>query len=139
MALKYRDIEDAFEMITFDGMSDAAAVVNRVESKLYFRDSLGDNDEIPEDAEDNDDYVWMPDKMDLDLGTSLVFRFAREEIPEKYDMVRNIFRSRGAYSRFKDLLDRIGLLDKWYDFESEQTKTALLNWCKENDIVLEEE
>ncbi|MBN1931551.1 MAG: hypothetical protein JW786_08095 [Desulfobacterales bacterium] len=49
-----------------------------------------------------------------------------------------IFRSRGAYSRFKSLLDSAGLLDKWYEFEAEQTKSRLRQWCVENGLQFNE-
>ena len=55
---------------------------------------------------------------------------------EEIEKVYSIFRSRGAYSRYKDLLDDKGLLDKWYKFENERQQAALKEWCVENDIKL---
>jgi hypothetical protein len=48
-----------------------------------------------------------------------------------------IFSRRGAYRRYKDLLEQKGLLDEWYDFEQQRTRQALLDWCEENGIELE--
>ena len=58
----------------------------------------------------------IPHKNDLDLGQALVFEFAASHLPDEYDRVRDIFRRRGAYGRFKDLLDSKGLLETWYRF-----------------------
>jgi hypothetical protein len=41
-----------------------------------------------------------------------------------------MFQRRGAYARFKDLLDREGLLDQWYAYETAVTERALRAWCE---------
>jgi hypothetical protein len=77
-------------------------------------------------------------KNELGLGTDLVFDFVEEHLPEDYDQVRRMFRRGGAYSRYKGLLERRGLLQKWYDFENRREEQALREWCKENDIELDD-
>ena len=50
-------------------------------------------------------------KNDLDLGSRLALRFADQHLPEKAaDKVYDIFRRKGAYARFKDLLESLGIL-----------------------------
>ena len=51
--------------------------------------------------------------------------------------MRRIFHKRGAYARFKDLLQRKNALDRWYDFEAEATEAALREWCEINGITIE--
>jgi len=65
-----------------------------------------------------------------------VFRFVQGQAPELMDDVEDIFRRRGAYGRFKDLLDDIDLLEQWYAYEEQATRTALRAWCDENDVGL---
>ena len=43
----------------------------------------------------------------------------------------------GAYSSYKVLLERRGLLKKWYDTENSREERALRKWCKENEIELD--
>ena len=93
-----------------------------------------DSDELPEDIDDPDKYITIPHQNDLDLGKSLVFEFAAKYLPEEIDLIDFIFHHRGAYSRYKDLLDRKGCLDKWHKFEDERRKTALKQWCLEENI-----
>ena len=90
---------------------------------------------MPDDIDD-EKYISIPDKRELDLGKPLVLDFAREFIPVDYDEVRQIFSRRGAYRRFKDLLVRRGALERWYDFSSKSEETALRQWCAENGIEL---
>ena len=80
--------------------------------------------------------IEIPHKNDLDLGHNLVFEFTASNLPDEYDRVRDIFRHRGAYGRFKDLLDFKGLLDAWHSFENERETKALRRWCDENKIEL---
>ena len=72
----------------------------------------------------------------LDLGKSLVFQFVSENLPGDLDQVERIFRKRGAYSRFKDLLERRNLLEQWYNYETDETSKALRAWCQKNKIEL---
>lgn len=97
---------------------------------------MGDIDEIGDAELDRDTCVEIPHKNDLDLRTSLVFEFVETHIPGAYDHVRQIFRSRGAYGRFKNLLERKGLLENWYDFERRREEETLRHWCLVNKIQL---
>jgi hypothetical protein len=91
-----------------------------------------------EDIEFDDNYLHLPDKFDLDLGQRLVWRFVEIEIPGLEQKVREIFSRKGAYRRWKDFLDRNDLLDKWHTFENASTREALADWCKANEIPIDE-
>lgn len=97
---------------------------------------MGDIDEIGESDADWEQMIEIPHKNDLDFGQNLVFEFIASTLPDEYNRVRDIFRRRGAYGRFKDLLDSKGLLEAWYRFENDREKEALLLWCEENQIEL---
>jgi hypothetical protein len=103
---------------------------------MLYRSETGDIDEIGDAELDWDICVEIPHKNDLDLGISLVFEFVETHIPDAYDHVRQIFRSRGAYGRFKNLLERKGLLENWYDFERRREEETLRHWCLSNNIHL---
>ena len=68
----------------------------------------------------------------------LALRFVGERLPALYNRAADIFRRRGAYRRFKELLTSEGYLKEWYAFETEATDRALREWCHENDIQLGE-
>jgi hypothetical protein len=104
--------------------------------KIYWHSGFGDNDEELPDDIDDEKYIAIPDKKELDLGKPLVLDFAREFLPDDYDEVRHIFSRRGAYRRFKDLLVRRGAIDQWEDFSNKAEEAALREWCAENGIEL---
>jgi hypothetical protein len=91
---------------------------------------------LPDDV-DSDRYIAVPHKNDLDLGKRLVLKFAAEFLADEYDYVRQIFSRRGAYARFKDLLDRHGKLQQWHDYEDRAKKEALREWCQDNEIEID--
>jgi hypothetical protein len=82
------------------------------------------------------DYVEVPHKNELKLGQSLALTFIDQTLPDEYNFVASLFRKRGAYRRFKDMLQYQGLLEKWYEFEAQASDDALLAWCEENEIKL---
>ena len=62
--------------------------------------------------------------------------FVTEYCPELLGKVNNIFSRKGAYSRYKELLESKGLLDKWHNYENQRTKDELRQWCTDNGIEL---
>ena len=91
---------------------------------------------IPDDIEDDEKYVPIPDTRSLDLGHTLAFRFTEAEMAQDYDQVRQMFRRPGAYGRFSRLVDDRALRDHWHRFREEQTRAALAAWCEENGLTL---
>ena len=138
MKIRLSDLEDAL-MFASAGMGmDASAYVDRETGEIYYAGELVDADELPEDLEVSDRYLKIPDKRELDLGQSLVFDFVADHAAEEHDRVRDIFRRRGAYGRFKDFLDDKGLLDTWYRYEEDKTRDALREWCSDEGLNLVE-
>lgn len=121
MPVSFKDILEALEFVSAGGMGEHQAFLCKQSGRVYwhseFSDELG---ELPDDIEDSEKYVPIPDKRELDLGKPLVLDFARQFLPNDIDEVRRIFTRKGAYAKFKDLLDRRGALDHWYDFEKKR-------------------
>ncbi len=101
----------------------------------YASDMAGVND-IPEEAYHSEDWIEIPHKNDLNLGSRLVTRFVADRIPEELGRVRAMFRRRGAYSRYKSFLARRGLLDAWHEYENAREEKALREWCRHNKIEI---
>ena len=112
-----------------------SAIVNKKTGEVFYRSELSGLDEFPEDLEGGA-FIEIPHKNDLDLGRDLVFDFVSSRLPQRLGEVDQIFRSRGAYSRFKSLLVSVGLLEEWYSFEEEQGRSALRQWCKDNGLQI---
>ncbi len=133
------DLADALLFVSSD--YDAEAYVSRETGELFLTGDPGIYDfgeePLPDDVDDPSKYVPVPDKRDLDLGTQLVYDFTKRHLLESYDDVRTMFRNRGAYGRFKDLLEREGELEHWYKFSDAAEERALIRWCEENGLPYE--
>ena len=74
------------------------AILCKRTGKIYWHSDFSDlddlNDELPEDIEDDENYVAIPDERELDLGKPLVLDFAREFLPNDFDEVRYMFSKR---------------------------------------------
>ncbi len=136
--MKFRKLEDAYDFASAGAPQDHQAYVSKSTGKTFWYSDFLDIDQRPEDFDESDDYVEIPHKKDLDLDQRLIWRFVDQAAPEKYDEVRRIFSRRGAYRRYRSFLEREGLLDKWYAFEATQTREALLEWCDDNGIEVED-
>ncbi|MES3630809.1 MAG: hypothetical protein PPP56_11655 [Longimonas sp.] len=87
----------------------------------------------------SDTYIRVPHKNELGLGFSLVRRFVRTHMPDEMSRVSDMFRSRGAYRRYKQLLAEKEMLNDWHQFEEEHMKRALRRWCELEGIALRED
>ena len=134
--VKFTDVQEAFFFVSSASYGTHSAVLNLDTGQLYYRSEMGDLNEITDEDIDWDSCIDIPHKNDLGLGHELVFEFAANYLTDEYGRVEQIFRKRGAYSRFKDLLQSRGLLQTWFDFEHEREEQALRQWCNESEIPL---
>lgn len=136
--MKFADLEYAFEFINAGDPYEHEAFVSRSTGKTYILSDVAGVDELPEDVLENDDYVEILNKYDLDLGKDLVWQFVDRQIPGLKTKVREIFSRRGAYARYKAFLEDLDLLDAWYRFENERTREVLLEWAREKGISIDD-
>ena len=128
-----QELEWGFEYVSSNPRFSCRVIYDKKKDCIYTEsDMLGESD-IPEDL-DWDHCVELPHKNELDLGQNLVFAFVKNALPNECDRVQGFFSKAGAYARFKDLLERHGLLKEWYEFENNATQRAFKEWCTENGI-----
>jgi hypothetical protein len=135
------EIGEAFEFANTGGdMGQFFAFICKRTGKIYYQtdfpDAIEMNDELPDDLDDEEKYVALPDKRELDLGKPLVLDFAHEFLPDDLDDVRDFFSRRGGYRKFKTLLARRGAIDRWHAFEAKATEQALRDWCALHSIEI---
>lgn len=134
--IKFSDVLDAYELCSFGGLIDTQIYISLERGTLHVvSGDLELEEEAPEDLETGP-YLALPDRAELGLGRGLAMEFARRELPDQFDTVSAFFSRRGAFGRFKDLLDRKGKLQAWFQFEESTTEARLREWCADNDIEL---
>jgi hypothetical protein len=138
VAVKFDDLSSAFDFVSYAAPMEHQAYISLDTGKIYWISDAIDTieEEIPEDLEDSDRYLAVPHKHELDLGSSLALRFAAQQLPAHHGQVEGFFRRRGAYARFKNLLEREGALELWYAFEADSAEKALRQWGAENGLEI---
>ena len=137
MRVKFHDIEHAVEFVSFN-FGENEVFLSRDTGKLFYIHEIDASmsDELPADFEEGG-YLSIPGKNQLGLKQNLVHEFANGCSDEIQQKIRDCFRKRGAYRRFRALLDRNGLLDAWYKFENQAERDAICAWCADNKIELD--
>jgi hypothetical protein len=135
--IDFSKLEDAFFFVNSGQQYMQSAIINKNTGETFYQSDLTGIDEFPDDS-DSEDYIEIPHKDDLDLGSDMVFEFVAIHLPEKVDEVEILFSSRDAYSQFKTLLESMDLLDQWYQYEEEQTQMALRQWCEDSGLEIAE-
>jgi hypothetical protein len=136
MPVNFSDLLDAYEFVSVTVTGEHQAYLCKQSGRIVlWSEGLDEEDELP-DLDDNEKYLLVPDKRELDLGTRLVMDFARNFLPDDFYEVRRIFSKRGAYRQFRMLLERRRAIDQWYDFQAKATERALRDWCQANSIEL---
>lgn len=136
--VRYEDLLFAYEFANSSPEPDIGAYISLETGAVYCEADGVEEEELPPDLDNPDRYLPVPDKSDLDLGAGLAYRFVQGKLPHRYREVREIFRHRGAYHRFKQLLSSEGALEKWFAFEANAIENALREWCADNGIDIEE-
>ena len=92
--------------------------------------------DLPLDINDETKYAIVPTRQDLRLGKRLAVRFVQVSLPARLEETYTIFAARGAYARFKDMLESEQALDAWYAFEAEAVERSLREWVELEMLVV---
>ncbi|MCG9628396.1 UPF0158 family protein [Vibrio mediterranei] len=133
MTLSLSDLESAIEFAS-DGTSLGSEVfIDRHSGVLHY---IGDGVEepMPDDLRSNDKYIQVPTMQELCLGRTTAIRFARDYIPEDYNLICSYFNNRGAFAKFKAQIEYRGKLEDWYQYQERAFRMAVINWCKEYSL-----
>ena len=132
--VRFDDLLAGFDWVSAEPMGNAAYVSRRTGQVHWASELMELDDELPADIDDASIYVGLPSKQELGLGRVLAQQFIREYLPSAYEQVAAYFHHRGAYAKFKDLLNRNGLLEAWYAHEANEVERALRAWAAEQGI-----
>lgn len=136
-SVNYSELRNAFEFVSTGSIGEHCAYIQIDTGAIYWTSTKIDLEEIvPDDIGNSDIYIPVPHKNELKLGQSMALAFIDQALPDDYNTVASYFRRRGAYRRFKELLQSQGMLEKWYAFEEQASDAALLAWCEESHIQI---
>ena len=95
--------------------------------------------EIAKDVMNNpEDYISLPSKYDIN-DYDIMRRFcASVEDEKKSNYLLYAIRGKGAFRRFKNAVDRLGMSEQWFAFRDEAYREIARDWCEYHSIEYEE-
>lgn len=83
----------------------------------------------------NDTYLPLPDKADVN-DWSIMESFA--ESRNRQELMRAI-QGAGAFRRFRAAVERLGLLEQWYEYKGAALEQIARDWLRENKLEFKED
>ncbi len=132
-------------ILALDWVSDLSSTDNMAfvcrESGRVFMTSEEDfgvelEPDLPLNLDDETKYAIVPTRQDLRLGKRLAVRFVQGSLPARLEDTYTMFAARGAYARFKDMLESEQVLEAWYAFEAEAVERSLRDWAELEMLVV---
>jgi len=82
-------------------------------------------------------YIPLPSKYEID-EYSIIERFCMSLDNQKIsDILCDLISGSGAFRRFKDAIYRYEIEDEWHSYRSDALKEIAIEWCRENNIEIE--
>jgi len=136
-SVSYQDLRNAFEFVSSGSPATHSAYICQDTANIYWLSSSLELEEaVPADVATSARYIAVPHKNALQLGQKMALQFIDQVLPADYNLVSSFFRKRGAYRRFRELLQAQGLLEQWFVFEASACDSALLDWCEQHNIQI---
>ncbi len=136
-SVNYNELRNAFEFVSSDSPSVHNAYISLDTGEIFWVSASVELEEaVPEDVTTSTRYQAVPHKNELQLGQKMALDFINQALPDHYNTVASFFRKRGAYRRFKELLQAEGMLEPWFAYEANACDEELRIWCDDNSIKL---
>ena len=149
MKVKLEDIIEGMEMQSEDNKSylnlKTGEVINVSREALMLAEDEVEYDHLPEWQQDEvktaidivesfDNYALLPTSFEIneyDMMES--FCFSLSDL-NKQEILLNSIRGKGAFRRFKDNVNRLGLVSQWYDYRDNSIKEIAREFCESKNI-----
>ena len=135
MKVKLADIIDAIEFI--DPLSNYFLDMETGEI-IMISDMIMTPEEIEEAYSTLDEHGFcsLPTQYEL-RDYDIMSSFVDSLSGTAHNRLASAISGRGAFRRFKDEVQRLGIEDQWYSWHNEAYKRKAARWCEENGIEYE--
>lgn len=93
--------------------------------------------EVLED--EDEEWKTLPTKYEINDWEIMRSFIDEQSNNEQRDELLQAISGRGAFRMFRIIIERIGLLDKWYAFKADYYGRIILDWMEQNGINPDEE
>lgn len=84
-------------------------------------------------------FIDAPDKFDFHEYHHMECFIETLEDKEAADGLWRAIKGKGAFRRFKDTADGLGLLDRWFRYRDEAKKEVVIAWAEANNVPFEDD
>lgn len=94
-----------------------------------------DNEGLEDEIENNPDrYLRLPTKFEIHeyhIMEEFIWSLNNDSLASKLE---NAIRGKGAFRRFKDLVNYMGIEKQWYPYQTNAYKKIAKKWCEDNKV-----
>ncbi|MBN2614031.1 MAG: hypothetical protein JXB00_20915 [Bacteroidales bacterium] len=132
-------ILDSIELAMNSSDAEGQWYLDTGEGETLFISENYIEDEELENAIENDTsgrYILVPPKSSRENWEQMDrFTMLPDIDEENRGRLLNAISGRGAFSRFKDELFRMGILEKWYVYKGREDRKEALEWLREEELI----
>ena len=121
-------------MYTDEEISAAENNDDLSDSYEWYRDAV---EKAKQFVENPDNYLSLPSKYDFNEYHIMEEFIDKISVSEQSEMMYQAIKGKGAFHRFKVILERFALTNEWYKFKDKKLYEFVELWCKENNINYE--
>lgn len=104
---------------------------------VFLADELAtglDNEGLEDEIDENwNRYLRLPTKFEIH-EYRIMEEFVWTLKGERANKLERAIQGRGAFRRFKDMINYMGIEQQWYDYEAEYYKKLAIKWCQEQGL-----
>jgi L-methionine (R)-S-oxide reductase len=105
------------------------------ESEEDFLDDLENgSDEVQDFFEHEEDYLQLPSQDDIHEYDIMADFCDSVKNPQHSSQLKRAIKGSGAFRRFKDLVNDLGIEQQWYRFRNAAFKDIAVEWCEDNQL-----
>lgn len=106
---------------------------------LWYWDFNKEESTYTEEDEFNDDIISMFNfysKNDYDIMQDFIYHISNDSLRNE---LFNATRGKGAFYRFREIIDYRNITNDWYKFQDDEYKKIAEEWCTDNKIEYEKD
>ena len=131
------DIISALEMTNDESCGYLDTETGEIKWQFDFDPSLSDisSEELEADeaVRPRKRYLLLPDRFEIN-EYHMIEAFAYDHDDHSGGKLVRAIQGRGAFRRFRDTVDKLGLNDEWYEFRDNCYRERAVSWCHGHNI-----
>ena len=134
--IKLSEIRDALYDVS---MGTSCYFNTKTNEILWYWDFNKEESTYTEEDEFNDDIISMFNfysKNDYDIMQDFIYHISNDSLRNE---LFNATRGKGAFYRFREIIDYRNITNDWYKFQDDEYKKIAEEWCADNKIEYEKD